>query len=48
MAKKKEKVIITRQDLVNERNKLLVSGENKERLKEITNKINYIDYGIIS
>lgn len=30
--------IETRQDLVNERNKLLVSGENPERLKEITNK----------
>ena len=36
----------TRQELVNERNKLLVSGENPERLKIVTNKINYIDYGI--
>ena len=36
----------TRQDLVNERNKLLVSGDNPERLKIVTNKINYIDYGI--
>ena len=36
----------TRQELVNERNKLLVSGDNPERLKIVTNKINYIDYGI--
>ena len=44
--KSKKKSIETRQDLVNERNKLLVSGENPERLKIVTNKINYIDYGI--
>lgn len=44
--KKQKPKQITRQDLVNERNKLLVSGDNPERLKEITKKINYIDYGI--
>lgn len=33
-------------DLKKERDKLMISKENHNRLKELINKINYIEYGI--
>lgn len=33
-------------DLKKERDKLMISKENPNRLKQLTNKINYIEYGI--
>ena len=34
------------EDLVKEKNKLLVSGKDPTRLKELTKKIDYFYYGI--
>lgn len=33
-------------DLKKQRDKLMISKENPNRLKELINKINYIEYGI--
>ena len=34
--------------IIEERNKLIVSGTNPKRLKELQNKIDYFNYGIIN